>query len=741
MFVEFPTGTVAGRSPTGGEPRRIDARHRAEGSALEVPNPSPTKGAATELGALDVRLLGPLEVALGGRTVHIGSPKQRAVLAVLALEAGKLVTADTLCELVWDDDHPASRAANLQSLISRLRGAFATASGGAVDAGRDVLRTREPGWVLDVAPAAVDALRFQELTNRARRRRERGEADAAVQDLTDALGLWRGAALVDVVDAGYLAAQATRLNAARLDACEDLVEAELAIGRPVEALARMEVHVEANPLRERGWGLLMVALYRLGRQAAALRAFQQVRAVLGEELGLEPSPELREIEQRILRHDPALGGQPAPPAAVAEPRPPRLSPAASAAPAGGEFADYSVVVVEDHDFQRRTVVQLLRNLGVGTVLDAPNGVEALRLLHADSPPDIIICDIDMPGMDGVEFVGRVAERNLACAMVIASGLEANVLRAVEAIGESHGLHVLAALEKPLTARRLGDVLRQYTRFNSERAGQMDATTFGAGDLRDALESGELTAQFEPRIDLTTGAMSSTEACGRWPGRDGSPIPPSRFVPVLTLEGLLLPFVERLIEESCVLLDEERRAGLDGPDPLRVAVNVSLLPLADAALADRVVQMVLSRGQDPRRFVCEVDDVELARAPAATLSVLTRLRVKGFGLSMSHSGAGPSWRNQLDRAPLSELKLDRRLVSGATGDPKRLANLESALASARDLALPVVADGCDTRADLDTLLALGCSEAQGRFVADPMTATEVVEWALAGYVPAESGAPT
>jgi EAL domain-containing protein (putative c-di-GMP-specific phosphodiesterase class I) len=320
-------------------------------------------------------------------------------------------------------------------------------------------------------------------------------------------------------------------------------------------------------------------------------------------------------------------------------------------------------------------------------------------------------------------------------------LEMKVLRAVEAIGASHGLHVLAALEKPLTARRLGEVLRQYTRFHSERASHVAAAVVTGDELQDALESGALTAQFEPRIDLTTGAMSSAEACGFWPGRDGTPIQPSVFVPALTRDGLLLSYIELLVAHSCDLLDEARRAGLDDPAPLRVAVNVSLLPLADAPLADRISQMVQSRGQDPRLFVCEVDEIDLARAPAATLSVLTRLRVKGFGLSMSHAGAGPSWRHHLDRVPVSELKLDRRLVAGATGDPKRIAVLESALASARDMALPVVADGCDSQADFDTLLALGCSEAQGRFVAGPMAAADTVAWGLAGYVPAGSGAAT
>jgi EAL domain-containing protein (putative c-di-GMP-specific phosphodiesterase class I)/CheY-like chemotaxis protein len=540
-----------------------------------------------------------------------------------------------------------------------------------------------------------------------------------------------------VVDAGYLSAEATRLNEARLDAVEDLAEAELALGHPADARARLQAHVEANPLRERAWALLMMALYRLGRQAAALRAFHQVRALLRNELGLEPSPELVALERKILRHDPDLAGRP-PGTGGADRRSPapETSPSEPARVPGtqaghGEFADYSVVVVDDHDFQRRIGVQLLRGLGVGTVTDAPGGVEALEMLEAGRAPDIIVCDIDMPGMDGIEFVTRVSERNLACAVVIASGLEPKVLRAVETIGQSHGLHVLAALEKPLTARRLRDVLRQYTRLNHERTSNRDRPTIAGESLRHALEGGELTAEFSARVDLTTGEFSSAEVAGLWPRPDGAAIPYSVLVDAAAREGLLLAFVERVVGESCVLVDEATRAGVGGDKPVRVAIDVSPLPLADPALADRLTGMVQSRGQDPRRFVWEIDEVALARAPAAALSVLTRLRVKGFRLSMRHSGAGPSWANQLGRVPLSELKLDRRLAGAAAGDPKRFAMLESAMASARDVGLRVVADGCDSRADFDTLLALGCSEAQGRFVAEPLSAGGTVAWARRG----------
>jgi DNA-binding SARP family transcriptional activator/EAL domain-containing protein (putative c-di-GMP-specific phosphodiesterase class I)/FixJ family two-component response regulator len=676
---------------------------------------------------IEVRLLGPFEVMLAGRPVHIGSPKQRAVLGLLALQAGRVVPAETLCDLIWDEDQPASPSATLQSLISRLRAAFAGA------AGREVLRTREPGWVLDVDASAVDALRFQELAARARQRSARGEAAAAVADLTESIGMWRGAALLDIVDAGYLAGHATRLNEARLDAIEDLADAELATGRAADALTRLEAHVDANPLRERGWGLLMVSLYRLGRQSAALRAFQQLRGILDQELGLEPSPDLARIEQQILRHDPALAG-PCP-----EPPGPSTHRNGVEQPGAGVFADYTVVVVEDHAFQRRTVVQLLRRLGVGTVKDAADGVEALRVLQEGPAPDVVICDIDMPGMDGVEFVTRVAECNLACSVVIASGLESNVLQAVEAIGEGHGLHILAALRKPLTARRLGEVLGQYTRLDRARAEHPAAAGLSTQDVRDAFQGGRLRAQFEPRIDLTTGVFSSAESGGRWRGPDGVPVPSSVVVPALASADLLHVVVERLVEECSALLEKLGHAGLDVDVPVRMALDVSPL-LSDTSLADRLSQMVRDRGQGPQRFVCQLDDGALARAPATAFTELTRLRVKGFGLSMTYSGVGAPRTHQLGRVPLTELKLGRALVSSATSEPKRFEVLEAAVTSAREASLPVVADGCDSPEDFDMLLGLGCSEAQGPCVAAPMDASDIVAWALAGYRPDIQGVP-
>jgi EAL domain-containing protein (putative c-di-GMP-specific phosphodiesterase class I) len=136
-------------------------------------------------------------------------------------------------------------------------------------------------------------------------------------------------------------------------------------------------------------------------------------------------------------------------------------------------------------------------------------------------------------------------------------------------------------------------------------------------------------------------------------------------------------------------------------------------------------------------VCQLDEGALNRAPPTSLSILTRLRVKGFGLALTHSGAGPSWTNQLGRVPLTELKLERSLVSGGTSDAKRFQVLEAAVAAARDSGLPTVADGCDAQVDFDMLLALGCSEAQGPWVAKPVEAADVVAWAHSGIAVAST----
>ncbi|HEU6445032.1 MAG TPA: BTAD domain-containing putative transcriptional regulator [Gaiellaceae bacterium] len=241
---------------------------------------------------VEVRLLGPLEAGVGGRPVELRRRKQRELLALLALRVGEVVPTDRLIDDLWGETPPKAAVGSLQNLVSELRKILPP----------EVLATRPPGYVLEVERDAVDAHRFERLAREARV----AAPKERVALLRDALGLWRGPALADVQLQQAFAGEAARLEELRLAGWEDRLEAELELGQHGQTVGELESLVAKHPLRERPAGLLMLALYRSGRQAEALETYRRARARLVEELGIDPSPELQRLEQAILRHDPEL---------------------------------------------------------------------------------------------------------------------------------------------------------------------------------------------------------------------------------------------------------------------------------------------------------------------------------------------------------------------------------------------------------------------------------------------------
>jgi predicted ATPase/DNA-binding SARP family transcriptional activator len=228
---------------------------------------------------LDVRILGPLEVVSNGSAVSLGGRKQRAVLAMLATRVGAAVSADELIESLWPEHPPATATTTVQVYVSRLRKAL----------GADRIETSGGGYVLRVAPEQLDAARFRRL--------------AADGRSAEALALWRGPALADFVYESWAQGEAARLEEERLACVEQRIDADLEAGRHAELVGELEALVAEHPLRERLRGQLMLALYRAGRQADALEVYQRARATLVDELGIEPSPELQELNRKILQQD------------------------------------------------------------------------------------------------------------------------------------------------------------------------------------------------------------------------------------------------------------------------------------------------------------------------------------------------------------------------------------------------------------------------------------------------------
>jgi DNA-binding SARP family transcriptional activator len=244
--------------------------------------------------SLEIRILGPFEILVGGQAVAVSGSKRHGLLALLALRRGRVIPVDELIDALWGEELPAAPRNALQHHVARLRAAL----------GQNAIIAAADGYALP--DSRVDALRFEEALGEARVALREGDARAGAASVALALSLWRGPALQGLTDTAWFRAEAQRLESLRVDALEEQFEAALALGEQREILSALRLTVDENPYRERLWGQLMLALYRSGRQADALEIFHDARRVFSDQLGLEPGPELRRLQDAILAQDPAI---------------------------------------------------------------------------------------------------------------------------------------------------------------------------------------------------------------------------------------------------------------------------------------------------------------------------------------------------------------------------------------------------------------------------------------------------
>ena len=250
------------------------------------------------------RILGPMEAGAGTAVAPLGSPKQRALLAILVIHLGEIVPTDKLIDLLWGDRPPRTAAHSVQIYVSEIRKALEPSGGGSL------IVTRQPGYQLQATPETVDAHTFEQLVEEGTSLVRAGDREAGAAALRSAMRLWRGPALSDFAYEEFAQPYIRRFTDLHLDAIEDLAAVDLEDGRTTEVLPPLEAAIREDPLRERSRELLMLALYRSGRHAEALRTYQRLRELLAEELGLDPSPPLQRLQERILLHDPTLSAEP-----------------------------------------------------------------------------------------------------------------------------------------------------------------------------------------------------------------------------------------------------------------------------------------------------------------------------------------------------------------------------------------------------------------------------------------------
>ena len=384
------------------------------------------------------------------------------------------------------------------------------------------------------------------------------------------------------------------------------------------------------------------------------------------------------------------------------------------------LAGLRVMLVEDHGFQRRLGLRLLSDLGIAELTEAADGFQALELLRgADTPPDVVLVDLDMPGMDGIEFIGHVAQERLARSIAVVSAMDPALLHTVQVMAKASGLRVLGAVEKPLSPGKLTHVLSMFE-AGPGPVGEAASVEVTLDQVRDALAGNQIQPYFQPQAEFSNGKIVGVEALARWRLPDGSMVPPAVFIPLVESSGLIDDLTTHMLSASCRWWQEWKRAGLD----LRISVNVSAHNLVGPEVADRYERIVNEHGLSPEYLILEITESSVMSDTARGLGMLARLRLKGFGLSVDDFGTGYSSLAQLSQIPFTELKIDQGFVGGSPDQPRKRAVIEASLDLARKLEISVVAEGVETMEEWQLLAQLGCDYAQGHLISRPVAGDEL-----------------
>ncbi len=388
------------------------------------------------------------------------------------------------------------------------------------------------------------------------------------------------------------------------------------------------------------------------------------------------------------------------------------------------IADLHFLIAEDDEFQRRWLAVMLSRLGAQHIVEAENGRVALDLLRTNRLIDISFIDLNMPIMDGIELVRHLANGDHPTAIVLTSALGSALLFSVETISKAYGTHLLGTFEKPATPEILQNLIAQYQPPQA-RANQVRKAlpVFTLEEIQQGLQAGQFEPFFQPKVELATGKVKAVEAFARWRHPQYGLVTPRTFIPVLEAGGDMETLTWIVIERSVAACRGWHDQGL----MLSVSINLSVTSLAEPGLAEKILAHIAQHGIETQYITFEITELMAMTDVPVCLENLARLRMKGFGLSIDDYGTAHSNLQQLLRIPFLDLKIDRSFVAGASQSGQMHIALSSCLDLARKLRRNSVAVGVETREDWDLLRDLGCTYAQGYYIAQPMERDAVPGW--------------
>lgn len=381
------------------------------------------------------------------------------------------------------------------------------------------------------------------------------------------------------------------------------------------------------------------------------------------------------------------------------------------------------LVVEDQAFQREALVMLLESIGARQVRQAEHGRAALELIETGWPPsDIILCDIDMPEMDGMTFLRLLSDAHCRASIILISGVDRAMLNSVEAMAKAYGLELLGTMPKPPSRSTLLSLIAAH-RHDSTQQRPGGSDPIPGHEIAAALKNGEFVPYFQPKVSLASGKVVGVEALVRWNHPTRGLLAPGVFLHLVETGGFMDSLTWIILAKSAAICKRWHEQGL----PLKVSVNLSLSSLARIELAERIFEVVTQQGLAPEAMILEVTETAAMSDVGQCIENLVRLRLRGFGLSIDDYGTGYSSMQQLTRVPFTELKIDQSFVKIAGQHESGSVVVESAIDIARKLGLKSTAEGVETIEQWDMLRKMGCDIAQGYWLSRPMAEAAVADW--------------
>lgn len=400
-----------------------------------------------------------------------------------------------------------------------------------------------------------------------------------------------------------------------------------------------------------------------------------------------------------------------------------------------------ILVIDDEPFMLNLHVRILARLGYTSVTPCGGARRALEAMDCSArAPDLILLDLNMPDMDGVEFVREVVKRSYAGSLIVLSGEDDRMLRAAEKLVQEHHITALGYLHKPAKPEMLAALLDKWVPAPPPEHGTplgpggtvATEVAYAADEVRTAITSGELVNHYQPKVSLTSGNVVGVEALVRWRHPVKGLVFPDQFIGVAEQNGLICDLTRVVIAGAFKDAGRwQQETGLD----LQVAINVTMDDLRALDFADYIAAEAAVAGVPSKDVTLEVTESQLMLDQRIPLDVLTRLRLKRFRISIDDFGTGHSSLAQLRDLPFDELKIDRGFVHRASVDKTVKAIFEMSVLLARQLRMQIVAEGIEDRADWDFVCGSGCDVAQGYFIARPMPAENVRAW-IEGWVKRE-----